>query len=235
MEGFRMDYIAIIAITSFSTGLAVFLFDRLSSFLNRLLERKLKHYNSLVFYEGQLNNNLSRLYDILFVIPNIKNHLEKGNITWNDLRMVRFDGSRMPNIHSINLMNSLGLYEVNLYKLNDDVETMMSGYKEMKQALIEKNISHKEYVINCNELVKNLDLISKFTELTIENLLDALAEIRLRIKVDKPKTGRLIGKIIVNGMKEITDEEFKVERKKLLSEIDELSKKRKEEIERILL
>ncbi|MCL5093758.1 MAG: hypothetical protein M1355_01355 [Patescibacteria group bacterium] len=224
--------IAIIA--ALSGGLAIFIFERLSSLMRRILERKIRHYNSIVFYEGQLNNNLSRLYDILFTIPNITKHLKDGNITWNNLRIIEFDGSLLKNIYSEKLRNTLGSYEVDQYKLNDDLESLMNGYQEIKQALIQKNIKHEEYSVNCESFIKNLDLIYKFTEMTIQTLLDALTDVRLRIKTDNPRTSIFIKKIIMNGLKEYTKEEFKMERKKLDREIDEASTTRKKEIDKIL-
>lgn len=228
------ENVIIALITAFSTGFAVFLSTRTSDFMKRLLDRKVKHYNAIVFYEEQLNQILSRLYDVVFVIPNIKQALSQGAISWNNIKTIDFDRSLLVNIHSRRLRNLLALFMVDIYKLNDDIESLMGGYQELKAALIAKTISHQEYQLNADGIVANLNLIERFTNLTIEKTIDAITEIRLRIRYDKPKTSLMISKIIEGYMKPCTDDEYQDERKKVLKEIEEVSKQRREEINKAI-
>ncbi|MDD5693497.1 MAG: hypothetical protein PHU86_03430 [Patescibacteria group bacterium] len=228
------ESLLITLIAALAGGFFVFVFERLSSFVNRMLDRRIKHFNALVFYEEQLNRNLSRLYDITFTIPHIADAIGAGSITWNNLKTIEFDKSFLANIHSIQLRNSLALYEVDTYKLNDDMEGLMEGYKVLMQAFIEKNITPEEYLVNCKEIIKNLDLIYSFAEIAINKLLDALTDVRLRIKTDKPKTSILIAKLITFGLKDYSEKKFTIERQLLEKEIQEISNQRKKEIDKIL-
>lgn len=227
--------------TLFSTGLSAFagaffafLFVRLGEFLSKIYDRQVKHYNSLVNLEVQLNEIGGIIHDDLYILPPFMNTLKLGHIYFNNLHTLKIDKSHYQNLCNIPLLNELFSYNYQVRKINDDIETMSSGYQDIKNALIQKNITLEEYQINVNVLSTNLEAIRLFLLDLQEKTINLIARIRIHIEHDRPLGSKLMSPFISVVRYKLKEEDIKKEIKKLELEIEESTKKSSEDIKKIL-
>jgi len=61
------------------------------------------------------------------------------------------------------------------------METASSGYQDIKNALIQKNITHQDYIVNTNILAENLKQIEIFLADLEERTVKLLARLKIQI------------------------------------------------------
>jgi len=220
--------------SAFSGAFFAFLFLRLSEFFSKLYQRQVQHYNSLVILETQLNEIGGIIHDNLYILPNFIKVITSGNVYFNNLRPIPIDKNHYTNLYDLIILNELFSYNYQVRKINDDMETACLGYQDIKNALIEKNITSADYLINSTSISTNLKQIEIFlTELEIATV-KLLARIRVQMRYDKPLGTKSQSLFIYSYGAKIRKEEIEKETKKLNKEIEETKTESQKEIDEIL-
>ena len=217
---------------AFTGAFCAFLFLRLNEFLTKLYQREVKHYNSLVNLETQLNEIGGIIHDNLYILPNFIKIIRSGNVYFNNLHSIPVDKSHYQNLYDLNLLNDLFSYNYQARKLNDDIKTVTAGYQEIKKAFIQKNINKNDYLVNSQILAKNLKLIEIFLINLQKKTIKMLARARIKIRHDKPLGTKLQSLFILSS--KIEKQELKNEIIKLNKEIEETKTTSQKEIEEVL-
>lgn len=220
--------------SAFAGAFFAFLFLRLAEFLSKLYQRQVKHYNSLVLLETQLNENSGIIHDNLYILPNFIRVISSGNIYFNNLRSISIYREHYENLYDLDLLNELFTYYYQVRKINDDMSTAYLGYQDIKNALIERNINLADYKINVELMAVNLKQIEVFLTDLEERTIELLARIRVQMKYDMPLGTKLQLFLIRTHGADIKKGEIEKESKKLRKEIEETKTKSQEEIEEIL-
>lgn len=229
-----MNQIIIEGFSAFAGAFFAFLFLRLGEFLTKLYQRQVKHYNSLVILETQLNEIGGIIHDNLYILPNFIRVITSGHVYYNNLRPIPIDKSHYENLYDLTILNELFSYNYQVRKINDDMETASVGYQDIKSAMIAKNITPVDYLVNTKLLSTNLKQIEIFlTELEIITI-KLLARIRVQMRYDKPLGTKLQSLFIHSSGEKIKQNEMDVEINKLQKEIEETKTKSQKEIEEIL-
>lgn len=220
--------------SAFAGAFFAFIFLRLATFFSKLYQRQVDHYNSLVLLESQLNEIGGIIHDNIYLIPEFRRVITSGNIYFNNLHQLPIDKSHYINLYNLDLINDLFSYNYQLRKLNDDMETITLGYQDIKNALIEKNISLEHYKINAESLAEKLKIIEIFlTELEKDTVI-LLARVRVQIRKDLPLGTKLMR--VINPLKDEKPSQKEIDKEidKLNREIEETKTTSQKQIEEIL-
>jgi len=217
---------------AFAGAFFVFFFLRLSEFLSKLYQRQVKHYNSLVMLETQLNEIGGIIHDNLYILPNFIRVITSGNVYFNNLHLMLIDKSHYENLYGLEILNDLFEYNYQVRKINDDINTASAGYQDIKKALIAKHISINDYKINAQNMANNLKTIEVFLAELQKDTIKLLAKIRVQMRYDRPLGTRLQSFFIKKNKPR--GEEIKNEIKKLEGEIEESKTKSQKQIEEIV-
>src|SRR3990167_8334475 len=219
---------------AFAGAFFAFLFLRLGEFLTKVYERQVKHYNSLINLEVQLNEISGIIHDDLYILPPFIKTIKLGHVYFNNLHTLKIDRNHYENLCNLALLNELFSYNYQIRKINDDIETMSSGYHDIKNALIQRNITPQEYKVNADVLSENLEYIRLFLVNFQEKTINLIARIRIHIKHDQPLGARLMRPFISAVRYKLKEEDIKKETKMLKLEIEESVKKSSADIKKIL-
>jgi hypothetical protein len=233
MESFSQN-LTIQAFSAFSGAFFAFLFLRLAEFFSKIYERQVKHYNSLVTLETQLIEIGGIVHDSLYEIDGFTKAIQNNNVCFNTLKKIPVDKSHYANFYDLTIKNILFSHNYQIRKINDDAENMMNGYKDIKNALIQKNISLEDYKINANMIAESLKIFKLFLADFMDKNNDLIARVRVQTRYDKPLGSKIIGKFIRSKGSELNKAEIAKEKEKLNQEANETMKKSADEIEKTL-
>lgn len=222
------------AIAAFAGAFFAFLFVRLGEFFTKLYSREVKHYNSLVNLETQLNEIGGIIHDNLYILPFFQNVISSGNVYYNNLHVIPVDKSHYENLYDIELINELFTYFYQVRKINDDMTSATSGYGDIKNALIQGHITQEHYKVNAMMLAENLKMIEVFLSDLEERNMKLMARVRVQSKKDIPLGSRIMGKLIKTSGKNLKHSEINKELKKLEKEIEDTKTQSQKEIEEVI-
>ena len=217
--------------SAFAGAFFAFIFLRLAEFLSKVYQRQVKHYNSLVNLETQINEIGGIINDDLYIIPEFIRVIKSGHVYFNNLRSIPIDKSHYENLYDLDLINILFSFNYQVRKINDDLDTASRGYEKIESAYTQKNITPADYVLNCNNLASQLTVMHLFLTKLLEENTKLMARVRLEIKKDISLGTRLQFLFTKSKGAKITKQELKKEEKKLELEIEETKRKSKKEID----
>lgn len=220
--------------SAFAGAFFAFLFLRIAEFLSKLYTRQVKHYNSLVILETQLNEAGGIIHDNLYILPNFQRVISSGNVYYNNLHPISVDKSHYENLYDIDLLNELFTYFYQTRKINDDMETAGIGYNDLKTSLMQGHMTQEHYKVNAELLAENLKAIEVFLGDLEERTIKLMARIRVQMKKDKPLGTRIMELFIRPSGKKLKQPEVDREFEKLSKEIEETKTKSQKEIEEVL-
>lgn len=229
-----MSQIFIEGFSAFAGAFFAFLFLRLGEFLTKLYQREVKHYNSLVILETQLNEIGGIIHDNLYILPNFIRVIKSGNIYFNNLHQIPIDKGHYENLYDLDLLNLLFSYNYQVRKINDDMATASLGYQDIKNALIQKHIAPEHYKVNANLLAENLKQIEIFLTELQEETVKLLARIRVQMRYDRPLGTRIMSIFIHTYGEKVKQKEIDKEVEKLNKEIEDTKTASQKQIEEIL-
>lgn len=218
---------------AFTGAFFTFAFVILGYFLKRLYQRKVKHYNTLVFFEALFNDYLGIIHDNIYLIEPFRKAITSGKLYWSTLKLLFIDKSRLSDLLNIELINEINDYFLDVRKLNDDIEGITNGYVELKNAFIQRNIDQQTYIINAETVAENLLIINVFSDELEKNTLQILAKIRIYLRKDKLFASLLIEFFTRKKVSEIKKREMKEEIEKLKKELTTTASKSKIKIEEL--
>jgi len=221
-------------IGAFAGAFFAFIFLKLSEFLTRVYQRKVKHYNSLVLLETQLNEILGIIYDNISITSSFKKIISSGKIYFGKLRLVPIDRSHYDNLLDVTLKNDLFSYNYKLRQLDDDIDNLSGGYTDTKNALLQRNISHEDYLENVKFIDDFLTKLEKYLKNIDEQTVELLVKVRLMSKKDLPLGTKILRLFIRESGSKLKKSDIDIERKKLLNEIEIIGNQSRKEIDDIL-
>lgn len=226
-----MNQIYIEGFSAFAGAFFAFFFLRLAEFLSKVYQRQVKHFNSLVILETQLNELGGIIHDNLYLIPFFKQAITSGNIYFSKLRPFPIDKSHYENLHDINLINDLFEFNYQLRKLNDDIDSLSDGYADIKNAYIQHHIQKQDYLVNAQISAELLTALEVFLKDMEERTVQLMAKVRIMSQRDVPLGTKIARWFIHTSGSKLKDKEIKAEAKKLRVEIEETKAKSKKEID----
>ncbi len=196
-----------------------FIFLKLAEFLTRVHQRKVKHYNSLVLLETQLNELLGIISDNIYTISSFKEIINSGKIHFGKLRLIPIDRSHYSNLLDVALKNDLFTYNYKLRKLNDDIDNITNGYTDIKNALLQKNISHEDYLVNVKFTADFLTKLGKYLKSIYDQTIGLLVKVRLMPKKDLPLEKKFLRWFIRKSGSNLSKSELDEETKNFLMKL----------------
>jgi hypothetical protein len=228
------DQLLIQGFSAFAGAFFAFLFLRLAEFLSKVYQRQVKHYNSLVILETQLNELGGIIHDNIYLIPFFRNAITSGNIYFSKLRQLPIDRSHYENLHDIDLINDLFSFNYQLRKLNDDMDSLADGYADIKNAYIQHHIQKQDYLINAQISAELLTALEAFLGDMENRTVQLMAKVRLMLKKDVPLGTTIARWFIHTSGSSLKKVDIDKEAEKLLKEIKETKTQSQKEIEEVL-
>lgn len=198
-----------------------FLFIRLGEFFSKLYKRKVDSFNGYVFLERAFNEHLVNAQDNVYVADAMLKILKNGDVATNKFTMFSIPRDSTMKINNIEFINDIFSYNINLTKINSDMERLNEWYHELKMALLQGNIKHDQYKILVREVVDGVEMMKKYNCYLMDNkIIDILAKSRILIQKEKTFVAKIFEKILGNYKKRIHENELKKEIEKLKKEIE---------------
>jgi len=220
--------------SAFTGAFFAFLFIKIAEFLSKVYQRQVKHYNSLVLLESQLNELGGILYDNIYLIPPFRNAITSGRIYFSKLNQLPIDRSHYETLHDINLINDLFTYNYRLRKINNDIDSLADGYADIKNAYIQRHIQDKEYLANAQISAKHLTTLEVFLVDTKSCTDQLLAKVRLMLKIDVPLRTKILRWFVHTSGSRLKKVDIDKEVTKLHKEIEFNKTRSQKEIEEVL-
>ncbi len=231
METSLSNQIVIQAFSAFAGAFFAYLFTRIADFFSKVYQRQVKHYNSLVNLETQLNEIGGIINDDLYIIPKFIKAIKAGHVYFNKLRSIPIDKSHYENLYDSDLIDILFSFNYLVRKINDDLDTSNRGYEKLESALTQKLITSVDYVLSCNNLAHLLTVTNLSLTKLLEENTNLMARVRLEIKKDMPLGARLQFLFVRSKGAKISKQELEKEKKILELEIEESKHKSRKEID----
>lgn len=210
-----------------------FLFVRLGEFLTKLYKRQVMHYNSLVNLGNELNELIGIIDNNLFLMPTFKSAIIKGNIYWSAFNTLPLNKTHLEKLYDRDLINRVFIFNYKIRVLNEDIENLMQGYSDLKNAYINKHIKVEHYIQNAVITAKQIDILEPFFRDLASELQRLLARVRIHQRRDKPLGTKIMELLILTSGSKISKKDEEAEVKKLQKELNDSRKASKKENERI--
>lgn len=205
-----------------------FIFLKFAEFLSRIHQRKVKHYNSIVLLEIQLNEIIGRLSDNISAASDFIKIITSGKIYFGKLMLIPIDKSHYDNLYDVNLKNDLFSFYYKLRQLNIDIENINVGYTDIKNALIQQNIDDATYLENSKMFSTFLTKLKGHLNEISDSNKYLYSKVRILSKKDLPLSTKISRWFIRSSSPKIKKSEIDEEQKKLEDEINNTEKRIKE-------
>ena len=198
-----------------------FLFIRLGEFFSKLYKRKVDSFNEYVFLDRVLNEHLVNAQNNVYTADTVLKILKDGDVAINKFTMFSIPRDSTMKINNIEFINDIFSYNIDLMKVNNDMERLNEWYQELKMALLQENIKHDQYTMFIQEVVKGVELMKKYNYYLInDKIIDISAKNRILIQKEKIFITKIFEKTLGNYKKRIQKKELEKERNILKKEIE---------------
>lgn len=219
------------ATDAFLGAFFAFLFIRLGDFLKTIHDKIKRHHNALVRFQYMCNEYFNIIVDNISVVNNFAKLVEKTITTSiipvyiNRFHPFEIDKNILLDFQDIKLINEAFSFHDDLNRTNSDMANFTRFYNEMRQGMLQGNISREEYKYNIQNIVGEFKKVKNFFEYLDEKTERMVAISRCLLR---DKFLKIFFKNKFPSEKELAKEIIKLqeERKK----IQEDSKKEKEQI-----
>jgi len=221
-------------IIAFFGAFFAFAFVKFSDWLSVIRKSNANHFNALVKIERLLNRIVSRLERSILLCRDDINALRSMKmLVWN-LPPVPCSYELADDLKNIDFVNDYFSFTLDIETLNNDINTIISMYEEIKSLFINKTASPETYKDNVAFSIMRVSEIIKFMENYQSEATNLLAKARILLKERRrrifligalPK--RHFGKGFEKYLKEeltILDKEIGITRLKSQEEIDRIKK-----------
>jgi len=219
-------------IGAFFGAFFAFVFLRLSDWVSLKRKENISHFNSLVMIERHLNRVISCLEkNILNFQGNIEALESMKLLTWSS-HTIPYNFELADELKNIDFVNDYFTFTLDLETMNNDFNTMKSMYDEVKGLFIDRKISPDVYQDNVAFCVNRMREISKFIHSYQEKAIQLTAKARILQKENK-NWSFLFGAFPKRHYGKNFEKELEKEKDILNEEIETVSKKSQEEIDKI--
>ena len=208
-----------------------FAFVKFSDWLSSIRKSNANHFNALVKIERFLNPTVSRLDRNIQLCQDDINALRAGKmLVWN-LPPAPFSYELADNLKNIDFINDYFAFTLDIETLNNDLNTIVSMYDEIKRLFINKVVSPEIYKDNIDFAIMRVSEIIKFMENYKTNATKLFAAARILLKERKQRI-LLIGALPKKHYGKDFEKCLKTELTILEKEIEITKRKSQEEIDR---
>lgn len=227
IDNFSMSWLSIL-ISSFCGAFFAFLFVEFSKWIQRIRKRKKINYNTLVQLDHIGNENLSILYDNIFVVNDmiitIDNSIKdkEAKINFNTFEDVIINREALVGLSDIEFLNQCFVFNVHSRKINNSLLSLKKFYSQINSFFKNKG-DIVTYLENLKIFKQHLETISLYLNNMIEEQKVLLATLRVLKKnsnVKKEKRSNLIDSEI-----EILNKELEQSLRESKKRIENLQKK----------
>ncbi len=228
-----------IFISAFLGAFSAFLFFRMGEFINRVVQRKYTHLSALVKLDRALNEN----YDILNGNGYHYEMLRKQNkeakaqnvplFSGNRISPIFIDDQLLSDLVNIDYYNELFSYKTKIRRFNQDLESTFALLDMLKNSRINNIINDETYRVGQDNIFNKLSDISNFNN-HLQNLTrELIAKARVLQNEDRTFSQRFYNLIIKRRYSDKFNGLFLTELKKVDNDISRVTKKSKEELDKI--
>jgi len=221
-------------IIAFFGAFFAFIFVKFSDWLSVIRKSNASHFNALVKIERLLNRIVSRLERNILLCRDDINALRSMKIlVWN-LPPVPYSYELGDDVKNIDFINDFFTLTLDIETLNNDINTIISMYEEIKSLIINKTVTPETYKANVAFSTMRVAEIIKFMENYQSEAIKLSARVRILLKERKQRIfliGALpkkhYGKDFDKYLKEeltILEKEIAISRRKSQEEIDRIKK-----------
>jgi len=231
------------AVGAFFGAFLAFVFVRIGDFFKAYSDRVEKGYSALVKIQHAVNGLLPVLDDNIHTVEtfeklfndHIVDKTPPSPFVWaNRIRTYERLKEFQLDLLNLDVVNDLVSFDTSLRKLNDDAETINSGYVEFKDAFISRVIDEENYLENLARHRTSLHLIRAFTVRAIEDAIRLQATTRLLVKKRRTILGYLIQASSSKHYPKSFEAELDLEVERLKTEIESVQKASKAEIDKTM-
>ena len=182
-----------------------------------------------------MNINYGILFDNIDFIEKFISVLQKegGGVYVNPLHKLTVRQEASLNLANIHYLNKIFSLMLDFERSNSDVDTINSWNKELRTALIQKNISQEEYKLNKEEILGNLPDLKKYFLYLAEKIVSAVAENRILMRKEETFYHRLLVCYLGFNQDKVRDEEIETEKIIVKREIQKVREDSKEKLDKL--
>jgi len=196
--------------------------------------RKAKHYNGLVVLSTKLNRHIARIYDLVYTLEGFLKTHESGGISLNDPTALKIEPiGDYSAFLDVDLINDLFSYDHGIERLNDDVAIIGSSYSQLRSSHFKHELSAAEFSSVLHNLPQDMRFLIRSWKKQIDEGIDISVQVRLMMVRDRGVLIRLKQWMLSRSMKPLTLKDIKVEKAKLMVEIEQVRKGSRKEIEEL--
>jgi len=223
------------AIGAFLGAFFAFIFGLITFFVTKKLERYWLHKKSAVEIEHILQQHLDQNASNKYLLQGAIKTLQKKHMTYTLLDLLRLPEGIDMRIGDLELLNKYQDYEEPAIKvnhsmtawqgLNERLSQVVINNPDLPTGVINQNMTHLEE--QAGDLIKFIDGLDEETQIF-------LAYITVYLRKDKHYWSKWWLRKKTNRTELVTDDEVKIELKKLQKSIEEISRKSRERIAKIM-
>ena len=219
-------------IIAFYGAFFAFIFIKFSDWLSSIRKSNTDHFNALVKIERLLNRMVYRLDRNVLLCQDDINALRSLKMLVFNLPPIPFSYELADDLKNIDFINDYFTFTVDIETLNNDLNTIVSMYDEIKSLFINKAVSHETYKDNATFAIMRVSEIIKFMENYKSEAIRTLAATRFLLKERKQRIF-LIGALPRKHYAKDIEKHLKAESTIVEKEIEITRRKSQEEINRI--
>lgn len=163
-----------------------FIFVRVGDAIKRYYDRRFKYHDALVRLEHYLNDVAVRIHDNIYLadgfIDVVAPGVAEGGIikaSGNRLASISFDREVLLDLTNLDLVNELFVFQVDIRKLNDSLESLARQYERALSSLGRPNQDVVEYRLNVERVIEGMQLLRGGLLQMYDEALVLLAKVRL--------------------------------------------------------
>ena len=188
----------------------------------RLRQRQVKHYNSLVVLQWQFNEARAILEDNMIALDELIATGKKGLLTPKRPQLLRIDYASHEALADVTLVNMVNQYNYDTRRLNLDSSNITKAVDQMESLLLSGQISPGAYTNQVNGFEAGVGLLkNSMKEILDGQVMDICAYVRICLDKDSSEEMKEQFKKVLNGRGPYPSEEVKRVKDEILKELAE--------------
>ncbi len=227
------------SIGAFCGAAFAFLFFVLAEFFKSIHARQVKHWDALGRLEYMLNDQMDVLYKNMCIAEGIIVSAgsaitgQQSKIIFDRLHPTPVDKDVLRDLANADLASDLYSYFTRLNSMNSDIAGVTRKYECFVDAFLGKSVDKASYLVNLKTFAIEITDIAKFTKEYLDRCIDFTAQVRVRLRNDRPML-RLLTPLCMSKKNENDFAELvAIEKQRLESEMKLVNNSSTEEIARV--
>lgn len=230
------DYL-IAGYSAFFGAFFAFILIRIAEILKEMWKRQEKANNELVILDRLMNINYGILDSNIIIVDDFIKVLQKieseDSVYVNPIHKLAVRKESSLNLANIHYLNKIFSLMVDFERSNNDVDTINGWNKELRTALIQRNISREEYRVNAKKILEDLPSLKKYFLHLSEEIISAMAENRILMRKQETFYHQLLVCYLGFNQVGVSGKEIETEKEIIKEEIQQVKKESKEKVDKI--